>query len=898
MKIHDSVNQDIIAGIGGGSHTIQNSEIYNSGLNSAFGGGNGIQMQNLTTSSTIQNNYIHDIGLNLVGGNHAVYDQVGGDIDRFNHFKNVLGGTGIKTDGAGILIYGNLFDSIPSGGIYIDPYSNVKVYNNTFYNNGTISPYASILFVGDGAESGVEAKNNIIYVSSGYSVGIIVQTNATGFSSDHNDVFGAWFGEWPSAGSELNLADWKTTSGQDSNSTSSDPKFTNSAGGAFSLASSSPAIDTGLNLGSTYQLGLDPASAWPSNVITDNQNSFGARWDMGAYVYTQTSTPSVAITAPANLSTVSSTVTVSASSTAASPASIASVQFYLDGSPLGSAVTSSPYAISWNTAAASNASHTLYALTTDNYSNTATSTSITVTVLNQAVLSVPTSKLNFSAAHGSTATSSQSVVVKNTGIASTTLNWLATSTQTWLTFSPASSSLAGGASTTVSFIVNPSALALGTYNATATISDPAASSSPQTIPVVLTISTTGVSATMTAPAGGATVTSTVAVTATATSTVGISSVQFYLDGSALGSAVTSSPYTVSWNTATASNANHTLYALATDNNANTASSSVLTITVDNLPPSVSITSPVSGATVSGSNVSIVASSTDTQSGVASVAFYLDGSLLGQSTSSPFTATWDTTQSSNGTHNLSAIATDGVGNATTSAVVSVTVNNVTPPSPVVSTGGGGSTYSISINNGIATTATPSVTLSLYGSGAYTMELSNSSIFSSSTWIPYVTSLPWTLASGTGEQTVFVQYRSISGNIVGSAEASIDLTAPSVQTISFATSTAGMSVSQMQNLLTSLEAQLQALQSEASGTTTVSFARNLSYGMTGNDVKALQSLLIKGNAGPAARRLAAHGATTNFGPLTKAALIEFQKSVGIKLASGYFGPITRAYVNAHE
>src|ERR1039458_9826389 len=42
------------------------------------------------------------------------------------------------------------------------------------------------------------------------------------------------------------------------------------------------------------------------------------------------------MTAPANLATVSSTVTVSASSSAVSPATIASVQFYLDGSPLGS----------------------------------------------------------------------------------------------------------------------------------------------------------------------------------------------------------------------------------------------------------------------------------------------------------------------------------------------------------------------------------------------------------------------------------------------------------------------------------------------------------------------------------------------------------------------------------
>src|ERR1035441_4450464 len=117
------------------------------------------------------------------------------------------------------------------------------------------------------------------------------------------------------------------------------------------------------------------------------------------------------MTAPANLATGSSTVTVSASSSAVSPATIASVQFYLDGSPLGSPVTStsSPntYSYSWNTASSTNASHTLYALATDNYSNTASSTAITVTVSNQAVLSVPTSTLSFSAAHGSTATSSQ-----------------------------------------------------------------------------------------------------------------------------------------------------------------------------------------------------------------------------------------------------------------------------------------------------------------------------------------------------------------------------------------------------------------------------------------------------------------------------------------------------------
>ena len=109
--------------------------------------------------------------------------------------------------------------------------------------------------------------------------------------------------------------------------------------------------------------------------------------------------------------------------------------------------------------------------------------------------------------------------------------------------------------------------------------------------------------------------------------------------------------------------------------------------------------------------------------------------------------------------------------------------------------------------------------------------------------------------------------------------------------------------MQDLLVSLETQLQALEVEAgsqtpSTTALFTFTRNLQVGMMGADVKQLQLFLISQNAGPAARKLKAHGATQTFAILTKAALVEFQKSVDITPASGYFGPITRTWVNAHE
>ena len=71
------------------------------------------------------------------------------------------------------------------------------------------------------------------------------------------------------------------------------------------------------------------------------------------------------------------------------------------------------------------------------------------------------------------------------------------------------------------------------------------------------------------------------------------------------------------------------------------------------------------------------------------------------------------------------------------------------------------------------------------------------------------------------------------------------------------------------------------------------RPLLLGSIGNDVKALQNFLISQNKGSAAENLKRHGATTIFGPLTRAALAEFQRSVGLP-ATGYFGSLTKAYL----
>ena len=102
---------------------------------------------------------------------------------------------------------------------------------------------------------------------------------------------------------------------------------------------------------------------------------------------------------------------------------------------------------------------------------------------------------------------------------------------------------------------------------------------------------------------------------------------------------------------------------------NTASGTVL----DTTPPTVSITAPVSGATVSATTT-LTANASDNGS-VGGVQFKLDGANLGaEDTTAPYSISWDTFASSNGPHNLSAVARDGGGNTTTATTVPVTVQN--------------------------------------------------------------------------------------------------------------------------------------------------------------------------------------------------------------------------------
>jgi mono/diheme cytochrome c family protein len=90
-------------------------------------------------------------------------------------------------------------------------------------------------------------------------------------------------------------------------------------------------------------------------------------------------------------------------------------------------------------------------------------------------------------------------------------------------------------------------------------------------------------ATLTAPAQGATVSGTVSVMATASDNVGVTAVKFFAGTTLIGTA-TAAPFSVNWDTTTASAGTVSLTVQAQDAAGNVGTSAAVAITVANTPP--------------------------------------------------------------------------------------------------------------------------------------------------------------------------------------------------------------------------------------------------------------------------------------------------------------------------
>ena len=89
------------------------------------------------------------------------------------------------------------------------------------------------------------------------------------------------------------------------------------------------------------------------------------------------------------------------------------------------------------------------------------------------------------------------------------------------------------------------------------------------------------------------------------------------------------------------------------------------------------------------------------------------------------------------------------------------------------------------------------------------------------------------------------------------------------------------------------------SASASASSASFTRDLELGVTGADVKALQIFFNTHGFSIASSGPGSSGnETTMFGSLTRAALLQYPQNKGITPAVGYFGPKTRASVNAGQ
>src|SRR5262245_61139506 len=169
---------------------------------------------------------------------------------------------------------------------------------------------------------------------------------------------------------------------------------------------------------------------------------------------------------------------------------------------------------------------------------------------------------------------------------------------------------------------------------------------------------------------------TVTVTATASDNVGVAGVQFLLDNNPLGTEDLTSPYSVSWNTTTASNGAHTLAARARDAAGNNAIATPISITVDNQAPTGSILINGGAPATNSTTVTLTLSASDAFSGVTQMRFSNNGTSFSTAENYATTKAW-TLSNGAGTKTVYVQFRDAAGNWSASATDTIVLDTTAP-----------------------------------------------------------------------------------------------------------------------------------------------------------------------------------------------------------------------------
>lgn len=270
------------------------------------------------------------------------------------------------------------------------------------------------------------------------------------------------------------------------------------------------------------------------------------------------------------------------------------------------------------------------------------------------------------------------------------------------------------------------------------------------------------------PADASKVSGTVLISLDAFDNVGITKIEFYING-VLTAVETAAPYAYSWDTSALASGTYTIMAKAYDAAGNVGQSGTITTTVvsDNIAPTAEITSPINNAVVSGSITINVVSGDNV--GISKVEIYVNGDLLSASNVAPYNIIWDTTSVLNGNYTINAKAYDQEGNIGLSSLTTVTVNNSTPDTtaptltsftmPATSTSQTVTVFSFAASDNVAVT------------GYLITESAVPPFASASGWS---TSPPTKFTfSGTGTRTAYAWAKDAAGNISSTKSATVKI-----------------------------------------------------------------------------------------------------------------------------
>jgi len=178
----------------------------------------------------------------------------------------------------GCKVFNNLIAYCRKGIAFGATHEDAVVKDHEVYNNTIVGCRYAFGFNGPWENSFI--KNNIIWFTDS-DVDVCQWTTSTPGLTWENNLWSHTIPAAFSSSSDVSgLPKLTKTSGWRSMTAGS------LNGSDFTLQPNSPAIESGTSLVSPYNQGLNPASTWPNNVSTLDQNNCGTGWEIGAYVFT------------------------------------------------------------------------------------------------------------------------------------------------------------------------------------------------------------------------------------------------------------------------------------------------------------------------------------------------------------------------------------------------------------------------------------------------------------------------------------------------------------------------------------------------------------------------------------------------------------------------------------